>query len=170
MTAHDWMVLATGLVFLSAGAVLSQVFRLLGPTYHTKITAHWVVRGFFFASTLILVARGLSFVFPGRAFAVQHMSALVPASALVVLGLSLVLLEWVMRDRAPPPWTERLLGFAVRRGVSDQVVAEMAFALPPEPHGRPASEREPCRCVRLCMMTGAGLVILIIVAVLLTAA
>ena len=69
-----------------------------------------------------------------------------------------------------PPWTERLLGFAVRRGVSDQVVAEMAFALPPEPHGRSASEREPCRCVRLCMMAGAGLVILIIVAVLLTAA
>ena len=30
MTAHDWMVLATGLVFLGAGAVLSQVFRLLG--------------------------------------------------------------------------------------------------------------------------------------------
>lgn len=116
MTAHDWMVLATGLVFLSAGAVLSQVFRLLGPTYHTKITAHWAVRGFFFASTLILVARGLSFVFPGRAFAVQHMSVLVPASAVVVLGLALVLLEWVMRDRAPPPWTERLLGFAVRRG------------------------------------------------------
>ena len=56
------------------------------------------------------------------------------------------------------------------KGYGDTAVAEMAFALPPEPHGRSASEREPCRCVRLCMMAGAGLVILIIVAVLLTAA
>src|SRR5690606_23568124 len=150
MTAHDWMVLATGLVFLSAGAVLSQVFCLLGPTYHTKITAHWAVRGFFFASTLILVARGLSFVFPGRAFALQHMSGLVPARGCVVLGLALVVRGWVVRERAPPPWTERGLGVAVRRGGSDQGVAEMAFALPPEPRGGSASEREPCRCVRLC--------------------
>jgi len=80
-----------------------------------------------------------------------------------VLGLSLVRLEWVMRDRAPPPWTERLLGFAVRRGVSDQAVAEMAFALRPEPHGRSASERAPCRCARLGMMASAVAIILIIV-------
>lgn len=169
MTAHDWMVLATGLVFLGAGAVLSQVFRLLGPTYHTKVTAHWGVRGFFFLSTFVLVARGLSFLFPGRAFAVQDMSPLVPASALVTLGLSLVLLEWVMRDRAPPPWTERLLGFAARRGVSEETMSELAFVLPPEPHGRSASEHQPCRFVRLGMMAGAAALILIVVGVVVSA-
>nr|WP_314431391.1 hypothetical protein [uncultured Brevundimonas sp.] len=169
MTAHDWMVLATGLVFLGAGTVLSQVFRLLGPTYHTKVTAHWSVRGFFFLSTAVLVARGLSFIFPGRAFAVQHMSLLVPASAVVMLGLSLILLEWVMRDRAPPPWTERILGLVARRGVSDETVAELAFALPPEPHGRSASEHQPCRVVRLGMMAGAAVLILIVVGVVLSA-
>lgn len=169
MTAHDWMVLATGLIFLSAGAVLSQVFRLLGPTYHTKVTAHWSVRAFFFLSTFVLVARGLSLVFPGRAFAVQHMSGLVPASAVVTLGLSLILLEWVMRDRAPPPWTERLLGLAARRGVSDQVLTEMAFALPTEPYGLPASEHQPCRLIRLGMIAAAVAAIMAVVAVLLSA-
>jgi len=169
MTAHEWMVLATGLIFLSAGAVLSQVFRLLGPTYHTKVTAHWTVRGFFFLSTAVLVARGLSIIFPGRAFAVQHMSVLVPASAIVLMGLSLILLEWVMRDRAPPPWTERILGLVARRGASDEAVAELAFALPPEPHGRSASEHQPCRFVRVGMMAGAALAILIVVAVVLSA-
>jgi hypothetical protein len=41
-------------------------------------------------------------------------------------GLSLVLLEWVMRDRAPPPWTERLLGFAVCGDLLDQIVCHVS--------------------------------------------
>lgn len=65
MTAHEWMVLATGLIFLSAGAVLNQMSRLLGPTYHTKVTAHWTVRGFFFLSTAVLVARACRSSFRG---------------------------------------------------------------------------------------------------------
>ncbi len=45
----------------------------------------------------------------------------------------------------------------------DQAVAEMAFALQPETHGRSASERAPCRCARLGMMASAVAIILIIV-------
>lgn len=74
-----------------------------------------------------------------------------------------------MRDRAPPPWTERILGLVARRGASDEAVAELAFALPPEPDGRSASEHQPCRFVRVGMMAGAALAILIVVAVVLSA-
>lgn len=170
MTLHQIMVLGAGLTFIAAGVVLSQVFRLLGPTYYTRVTAHWGVRAFFFVGSLILVGRGLILIFPGRAVPVALMSPWVLLSAVVALGMALVLLEWAMRDRAPPPWTARLLGLALKGGASPAAATEVALALPAEPHGPAASERQPCRCVRLCMIWGAILAIATVVAIILNSA
>lgn len=128
------------------------------------------VRFFFFAASVILVGRGLILIFPGEAISVAQMSPWVLLSGIVALGMALVLLEWAMRDRAPPPWSARLLDLAAKRGASPAAVAEIAMALPAQPHGDPASEHQPCRCVRLCMIWGAVITIAAVVLVMLNSA
>lgn len=165
MTVHTLIIVATGLLYMGAGGVLAETARVLGPSYHTRHTPHpfWRALGWFGAA--VLVWWGATLLFPGDTGQPNRIALPGLLVAMVVLGVNLSLLDWVMRDRSPPPWTARLLGIAAREGVSDPALAEMAFALPAEPHGRPATEREPCRWVRLSVMIGAGLLIIVIAAV-----
>lgn len=41
---HDAWVVLTGMLLLSAGGVMTVVFRLLGPTYHNGISGNWFLR------------------------------------------------------------------------------------------------------------------------------
>jgi len=167
MTLHALIVVVTGLFYMGAGAVLAETARALGSSYHTRHTPHpvWRALGWFGAAVLVWWAATL--LFPGATAQPDRLALPGLLVAMVALGVNLSLLDWVMRDRSPPPWTARLLSMAAREGVTDPVLAEMAFALPAEPHGRPApprpaTEREPCRWVRLSVMIGAGLLIVLI--------
>lgn len=94
MTHHAWVVL-TGMLFLSAGGVMTVVFRLLGPTYHTRISGNWFLRLVVFLIAIFLMVRGATTVFPGRLVRVEHMSPLLPLGALCSLALSMIVLDFV---------------------------------------------------------------------------
>lgn len=145
MNAHDLAVILTGLLFLADAAVALAIWRLLGVTFHTKTTAPWPVRGFFFAAVFVLGWRSLSLLFPGAAMQTNLMSPAVPATAAVVLGLEVFILDVVMRDRAPPPLVERLLQLVQRQGADADTIAAVAFAAPVPDHVLPG---EVSRCSR----------------------
>ncbi len=169
MNWHLIMVSVTGLLYLAAGGVLAETSRVLGPSFHTRHTPHPFWRFVGWVGAAVLIWRGATLLFPGGYVETARMSGQALFVALVVLGLTLSLLDWVMRDRNPPPWTSRLLGMALKGGASDAALAEMAFALPVEPHGRPATEQGPCRIARLGVMIGAGAVMAMIAIVIVIA-
>lgn len=164
MTAHEAMILFTGLTFIAAGIVLTETSRLLGPTFHTKVTVHIGWRILCFLAAAILFWRGVTYLFPGGLVVTRSMSAVAPAEAVVVAGLCWTILDWVMRDRAPPPYAERVLRWMVKRGASPQELTSAALALPQVTvASAPTCETSRCRHSRLTLMIGASLVVLAIV-------
>lgn len=163
MNAHTAMVIATGLMFVASSMSLGVVVRLLGPTFHTKVTAPWPVVGFFFLASAGLFWRGVTFLFPGDLVSTDRMTPIVPLEALIVLGLSIFILDWVMGDRAPPPLLFRYFGWAIRPRLSDERLAQLAFDLPPALHvAAPADAQinRTGRKTRLFVLTAGALVIL----------
>ncbi|QFU30261.1 hypothetical protein [Brevundimonas sp. Bb-A] len=157
MTHQAWVVL-TGLLFLSSGGVMTVVFRLLGPTYHTRISGSWFLRLVVFLIAVFLMVRGATTIFPGRLVKVEHMSPLLPVGALVALVLTLIVLDFVQRDRSPPPWSVHALRVLalLRR---DDLVADLAMKLPPAGLlDRPVSDR-PCFRIRLTFLMTAGILV-----------
>ncbi|WP_374322613.1 hypothetical protein [Brevundimonas sp.] len=165
MTHQAWVVL-TGLLFIAAGGVMTVVFRLLGPTYHTRISGSWFLRLVVFLIAVFLMVRGATTVFPGRLVRVEHMSPLLPMGALASLALALIVLDFVQRDRSPPPWSVQFLR-ALTLLRRDQLVVEAAMRLPPAGLiDRPVPDR-PCFRVRLTLVMTA---VILIAAGLLTVA
>ncbi len=129
MTHQAWVVL-TGMLFLSAGGVMTVVFRLLGPTYHTRISGSWFLRLVVFLIATFLMVRGATTVFPGRLVRVEHMSPLLPLGALCSLAFALIVLHFVQQDRSPPPWSVHVLR-ALALLKRDELVMDLAMKLPP---------------------------------------
>ena len=170
MTAHALMVAVTGLIFVASGLVLLAVARLLGRTFYNKPSAPWWGRGLVFGAALGLVWRGVTFLFPGELVSVETMSAVVPLEAVIVLGLCLFTLDWVLRERDPPPLVERVLRLFARRGASDGEIIQATLALPVTPYaaGRPVNR---CgRRMRLTVLIAAGMLLAGVAIVMLSAA
>ncbi|KQS55885.1 hypothetical protein ASG17_07495 [Brevundimonas sp. Leaf363] len=141
--SHGAWVTLTGLLFLGAAGVMTVVFRILGPTYHTRISASWLHRGVVFAMAAFFVVRGATLIWPGRLVRVDHMSPLLPAGALVALVMSLLILDLVQRERSPPPWSVMVMRLLAVLG-RDKWMVEAGMHLPPAAMlDRPAMETPP---------------------------
>lgn len=127
-------VLISGVLWLTSACVLGEVARLLGPTFHTKRTAHPFWRFCTWAGAVVFFIRGMTLLFPGQLIEISRVSVVSPFSALAVLGVTLALLDWVMRDRAPPPWSVQVLRLAALLG-RDGPVAFAALNVPPAAAG-----------------------------------
>lgn len=149
----------TGLVYLGVGCVLAQTARVLGPTYLTKISADWRLRWFFGATALFFIVRGALFLWPGRLIAVDRMSMMAPVEAVIILALAAYILDSVMRDRAPPPWSVQFLRLLALVGW-DRASLGVAFHTPPAVMGDPQPQADTQgRTTRMAVLLGASAVI-----------
>ena len=167
MIAAQLIVVLTGLLYVGASMALGVVVRLLGPTYHTKVTAPWPVIAFFALAAALLLWRGVTILFPGHLVDTTGMSLVATATAAVVVGLTLFILDFVMGDRSPPPLFSRYFGWAVRHGLDDAIIAS-TFDKAPAMHlaAPPAAQITRCgRKTRLFVLTSAAAVILTILGV-----
>jgi hypothetical protein len=123
-------VLISGVLWLTSACVLVEVARLLGPTFHTKRTAHPFWRFLTWAAAVVFFVRGMTLLFPGQLVEISRVSIVAPFSSTAVLGVTLALLDWVMRDRAPPPWSVQMVRLAALLG-KDGPVKFAAMQVPP---------------------------------------
>lgn len=159
MNAHVLMVLYTGITFVSAGACLLEICRLLGKTYETKASASMLWRGLHFVAAAILFGYGCMVLFPGKALQVQHMSIGLPLVGTVIIVSALAYLDHVMGEREPPPWSHQFIQLLVLLGM-DGLSRRAAFMLPPAAVGDGAPpEDDGKRGLRLLVLTGAIAVI-----------
>lgn len=156
MTLGQLTVITAGLLWITSGGILLEVSRLLGPAFDTVKTVHRGWRWVVWCGALIALCRGLTLIFPGRFVEVSRISIMAPLGALLVLGLSLAVLDWVMRDRAPPPWTVQVMRLVAMFG-RDGPIRFAAMAMPPAAVGDPPPVDEPARHRRwrLAVMVGA---------------
>lgn len=159
-------VITAGLFWLAAGGVLLEVSRVLGPSYHTKTTVHWGWRALTWLGAAIMFGRGVTLLFPGQLVEVSRISVMAPLGAIAVLGVTLALLDWVMRDRAPPPWSVQFMRTVALLG-RDGPVKFAALAVPPAPVGAAIPADPPARRrAHLPILIGA-VVVLVAVAMFL---
>lgn len=156
MSLGQFSVIAAGLLWITSGGILMEVSRLLGPAFDTVKTVHRIWRWMVWIGALIALCRGLTLIFPGKLVEVSRISIMAPLGGLLVLGLSLAVLDWVMRDRAPPPWSVQVLRLAALMGRNGPVKFA-AFAVPPASVGDmpPPDEPQSHRTGRLAVMLGA---------------
>ena len=115
---------------------------MVGPRYPD----HWPLgpkrRAVVFFLAVMCLERGNTLFFPGRAVAVEHMSALMPCWATAVLLAAGMVAELITGHRLPPPVFERLrLMFAASR--RPQIGAMMAAEPPARYLGEPAPAAAP---------------------------
>ena len=159
MFGHIVLAALTGLVYIGAGCLFAQTARVLGPTYLTKISADWKLRWFFGAIALFFIVRGALFLWPGRLIAVDRMSILAPTEGLIVLALAGYILDAVMRDRAPPPWSVQFLRLLALVGW-DRASLGVAFTAPPAVMGDALPPPEvQGRKTRIAVLIGASTVL-----------
>lgn len=155
MNAHVLMVLYTGIVFVSAGACLLEICRLLGKAYENKRSAGWFWRGVHFFGAVIFFGYGCMVLFPGEALRVQHMSLGLPLVATVVVVAALAYLDHVMGEREPPRWSVQMVRVLALVGL-EGLSRNTAFLLPPAPIGAVSPpEASGSRIHRLAVMSGA---------------
>lgn len=137
--------LLTGLGYLAAAGFAVPAVKVLGPSYRTHATVHpgLIAFGVFYA--LVLLFQGVTVLFPARPSPIAAMTLLAPLVAWTLVVLNALLLDFVMRHRAPPPLFERIIRWVVGRAVSDEAVTALAFALPPANVGDVPGD-EPSRC------------------------
>ena len=161
---HDRITaILTGMSYLASGMSLGVVVRLLGPTYHTKVTAPLGVIGFFFLCSVGLLWRGVTLLFPGRLVDTAGMSMVAPMTGLIVLGLCVFILDLIMGDRSPPPLFGKYFGWAIRRRVEERELIEQAFAMNPAMHVAAPPDAQITRTgrrVRVVVMSIGVIVIL----------
>lgn len=160
-------VIIAGLLWITSACVILEVSRLLGPAFDKTKTVHPVWRAVAWIGAVMAFVRGATLIFPGQFVEVSRISIMAPMGALVVLGLSLALLDWVMRDRAPPPWSVQVMRLAAMLG-RDGPVKFATFAVPPASVGDvpPASEPARQRQSRLVVLLGAVAVIAVLALIL----
>ncbi|RZJ47409.1 MAG: hypothetical protein EON87_00820 [Brevundimonas sp.] len=156
MSLGQLTVITAGLLWIATAGVLLEVSRLLGPAFDKVKTVHPVWRRLMWIGALIALCRGLTLIFPGKFVEVSRISIMAPLAGLLVLGLSLAVLDWVMRDRAPPPWSVQVMRLVALFG-RDGPVKFAAMAVPPAAYGDAAPSEEPRRHRRgrLAIMLGA---------------
>lgn len=149
-------VMIAGMEWIAAAVVLREVSRLMGPSFHTTKSVHWVWRAVVWGAALICFVRGMTLWFPGKLIEVSRVSIMAPLGGLVVLGLSLWVLDWVMRDRAPPPISVQIMRLAALFGRNGPVKFA-AMAVKPAAVGDAPPVDEPMgqRLGRLAVMMGA---------------
>lgn len=156
-------VLISGVLWLTAACVLVEVARLLGPTFHTKRTAHPFWRFLTWAAAVVFFVRGMTLLFPGDLIETSRLSAVAHLSSAAVLGITLALLDWVMRDRAPPPWSVQVLRMVALLG-RDGPVKFAALQVPPAAVGDalPSTGLDGRHRSRLPILAGAILILAMI--------
>lgn len=157
INGHSLIVAGTGSLFIISAMLLLAVTRLMGPTYHTKVNGRpWTI-AFFFVCAAILFWRASTILFPGEIVDVSKISWVAPAEAAVVLGLCTFILDVILRDRAPPPLLERLLG--LRRLDNEHEIITLAMNTPPALHANPAPAQYIAKISRRTriMFLGTGL-------------
>lgn len=142
MDLSNLIALYSGLAYLAAAGVCIPIIKILGPAHPTRITAPGWMIAFAVFYMVVLFFRAQTILFPGDLVSIATISWVTPVKATGDLGLVIIILDLVMRYRAPPPLFGRLLQLAARNGVSDKGLREMAFAAPAvaTPHGVTASE------------------------------
>lgn len=171
MDLSNLSALYSGLAYLAAAGVCIPIIKILGPAHPTRITAPpWLI-GFAVFYMAVLFFRSMTILFPGEIVSVATISWVTPLKATGDLCLVIIILDLVLRYRAPPPLFGRLMQLAARNGVSDKGLREMAFAAPAvaTPHGPTASEDPDNiqiggRKTRLTVLGVSGAVVVIIVA------
>lgn len=108
---------------------------------------------------VVTLVRWAAPLFSGRLIELGRISVVAPLGGQVILGVPAVLLDWVMRDRAPPPWSVQVMRADAMLG-RDGPVKFAAMAVPPAPvGGAPPPDPSAHRRSRLPVMIGAGLVL-----------
>lgn len=142
------LAIISGLIWIAAGFVLMEISRILGPAYNTTRTVQPFWRGLAWVGAVIFFIGGVSLLFPGQLIETTSISLVAPARAIGALGVTLALLDWIMRDRSPPPWstiaTVQMLRLAALLGRTGPVM-RTATALPPAGLGDLPAEDEPTR-------------------------
>lgn len=123
--------LLTGLGYLAAAGFAVPAVKVLGPSYRTHATVHPGLIGFGVFYALVLLFQGVTVLFPARAGAVEALSLFAPLLAWTLVVLNALLLDFIMRHRAPPPLFERIIRWVIGRSLGDEAVEALAFALPP---------------------------------------
>jgi hypothetical protein len=144
MTTGHVLTIIAGLCWATTGGILFEIFRLLGPEFDKAKTVHWFWRRITWLGGAGAMIGGVFLLFPGDLVDVSRISVLAPVRALIALGLAAALLDWVMRDRAPPPWSENMLRLAGVLGM-DGPVKFAALNVPPAAVGDVAPADEPLR-------------------------
>lgn len=163
MNPHDLMVVFTGLCFLLASMALAVTGRLLAPDFSGNITVRPKWRFAFWLMSGVAALRALTLLFPADLVAVELMSVIMPLEAAGFLGLAVIVLNYVMADRAPPPLVERIMRMAGVRLTDNQVI-DLTLALPVVEHATTAPyETEQDRRFRL-RMAWVGFVTVLMVA------
>ena len=166
MTIGQLSVIIAGIFWIASACVLREVARVLGPSFHTKATVHYGWRALTNLGAIIMLGRGLTLLFPGKLVEISRISVMSPLAAIAVLGLTLALLDWVMRDRAPPPWSVQVVRLAAVLGKGPAIAA--GLAVPPAPIGAslPPEATDAHRRTRLPVLVGAAVIIVLIAAFL----
>lgn len=160
--------LFTALGYLVAAGFALPAVHFLGPRYATHTTAHPAMIAFGVFYTLALFFRAVSILFPGELVAPLSMSPIAPLIPWTLVVLNGLLLDFIMRHRAPPPLMERVVRFFLRRTGDAETAIKLAMALPAAAAGDVPSD-EPCRemrrTYRVAVLIGGGLALAAIVLV-----
>lgn len=166
MMGHAIAVIA-GLIWMGSGMILLEISRLLGPAFDKVKTVQWRWRILTWAAAVIFFVRGVSLLFPGQLIETTGVSYVAPVTALAVMGVTLALLNWIMADRNPPPLTVQVMRLAALLGRNGPVKFA-AMNTPPAAAGDlpPIDEPTGNRRRRLTVLTGASILIVLVVAFL----
>lgn len=130
MTLQHIVALYSGLAYLAAAGVCIPTLKVLGPHYPSRVTAPWWMVMVGVIVMVSLFFRSVTILFPGELVAVREISWVTPIKATSDLMLQVVILDCVLRWRAPPPLISRLMSIAAENGVTEKGIAAMAFATP----------------------------------------
>lgn len=161
----NMLAIIAGLIWMASGGVLLEISRLLGPAFNKTHTVNSFWRGLAWVGAVIFFVRGVTLLFPGQLIETTGISFVAPLSALAALGVTVALLDWIMRDRSPPPWstvaTVQLLRLMALLGRTGPLM-KAARALPPAGVGDLPPDAEPQgeRRWRLLVLFGAVLIAL----------
>lgn len=136
MNPHDLMIILTGLLAICSAMALAVTGRLLGPDYDGQMTVGPWSRFVVWLLSGVAALRGLSYLFPVDLTAIQMTSVMAPIEAAGFLVLTLMVLNFVMADRAPPPLIERLMRMAGVR-LTDRQLIDLTMGLPVVEYAKP---------------------------------
>lgn len=102
----------------------------------------------------------MSILFPGEVVTTAAISPIAPLIPWTLVVLNGLLLDFIMRHRAPPPLIERVVRFFLKRTGDVETAVKLAMALPTAATGDVPTD-EPCRemrrTYRVAVLIGGGL-------------